>query len=133
MRKACGLCPDFAALMPAGRRYKGDRENGNLPMSLIRQVWLLLLLTLTLAFAGAFGLSMLSARQYLATQLAMKNLDSAQSLAQTLAGQHGDLPTMAATLDRQFEIGFYERLRRARLVRRPVVAAPDARCRAGGG
>ncbi|HSI51600.1 MAG TPA: EAL domain-containing protein [Ideonella sp.] len=80
-------------------------------MSLIRQVWLLLLLTLALAFAGAFGLSMLSARQYLATQLAMKNHDSAQSLAQTLAGQHGDLPSMAATLDRQFEIGFYEHLR----------------------
>lgn len=80
-------------------------------MSLIRQIWLLLLLTLLLAFAATVGLSVASARHYLSTQVSLKNHDSAQSLAQILSSQEGQLPAMARTLDRQFEIGFYERLR----------------------
>ena len=53
-------------------------------MSLIRQVWLLLSVTLVLAFAGAIGVSVHSARHYLQTQLDLKNNDTAQSLALTL-------------------------------------------------
>ena len=40
-------------------------------MSLIRQVWLLLAVTLVLAFAAAFGITVHSARQYLETQLGL--------------------------------------------------------------
>ena len=59
-------------------------------MSLIRQVWLLLALTLVLAFVGATGVSVRSARQYLQTQLDLKNNDTAQALALTLSQQRGD-------------------------------------------
>lgn len=80
-------------------------------MSLIRQIWLLLLLTLVLAFVGGFGLSTWSARHYLTTQISLKNSDSAQSLAAMLASSDGRLPDMVVMLDRQFEMGFYQELR----------------------
>jgi len=38
-------------------------------MSLIRQIWLLLLVTVLMAFLGSFGVWMVSARGYLETQL----------------------------------------------------------------
>lgn len=79
-------------------------------MSLIRQIWLLLLLTLILAFGSAFGLSVFSVRGNLSTQISLKNQDSAQSLAQILA-QQGQLPAMVVTLERQFELGAYQQLR----------------------
>lgn len=79
-------------------------------MSLIRQVWLLLLLALTLAFAGAFGVSVHSARQYLVTQLGIKNSDTAQSLALTLSQQHGDATAMELVVASQFDTGHYERI-----------------------
>ena len=63
-------------------------------MSLIRQVWLLLALTLVLAFAAAFGITVHSTRQYLETQLALKNNDTAQFLALTLSQQKGDATAM---------------------------------------
>lgn len=79
-------------------------------MSLIRQIWLLLLLTLVLAFGGGFGLSLISARTSLSMQIGLQNQNSALSLAQIL-GQDGRLTVMAATLDRQFQLGGYARLR----------------------
>src|SRR3954453_11144128 len=69
-------------------RPSGHRTRGKC-MSLIRQVWLLLTVTLALAFAGAIGVSVLSARQYLETQLAQKNNDAAQAIALTLSQQKG--------------------------------------------
>lgn len=80
-------------------------------MSLIRQVWLLLLTTLVLAFAGAFGVSVHSARQYLQTQLGLKNSDTAQSLALTLSQQKGDLTSMELVIASQFDTGHYRRIR----------------------
>lgn len=47
-------------------------------MSLIRQIWLLLLVTVLMAFLGSFGVWMVSARGYLETQLRLKNADNAQ-------------------------------------------------------
>lgn len=79
-------------------------------MSLIRQVWLLLLLTLSLAFAGAFGVSVQSARHYLETQITLKNNDTAQSLALTLSQQHGDPTAMDLIVASQFDTGHYERI-----------------------
>lgn len=80
-------------------------------MSLIRQVWLLLALTLVLAFAAAFGITVHSARQYLETQLALKNNDTAQFLALTLSQQHGDRTAMELVVASQFDTGFYEQIR----------------------
>ena len=80
-------------------------------MSLIRQVWLLLSVTLVLAFAGAVGVSVHAARHYLQTQLDMKNNDTAQSLALTLSQQKGDQKLLELAISSQFDTGFYERIR----------------------
>jgi diguanylate cyclase (GGDEF)-like protein len=80
-------------------------------MSLIRQVWLLLSVTLVLAFAGALGVSVHAARHYLQTQLNLKNNDTAQSLALTLSQQKGDPVALELAISSQFDTGFYERIR----------------------
>ena len=80
-------------------------------MSLIRQVWLLLTLTLVLAFAGAIGVSVHSARHYLQTQLNLKNNDAAQSLALTLSQQKGDRIAMELSIASQFDTGYYQQIR----------------------
>ena len=80
-------------------------------MSLIRQVWLLLSVTLVLAFAGAIGVSVHSARHYLQAQLNIKNNDTAQSLALSLGPHKGDLESMELVIASQFDTGFYERIR----------------------
>ena len=67
-------------------------------MSLIRQVWLLLLFTLASVFVAAVGVSLHSARQYLDTQLTVKNNDAAQALALTLSQQRGDPTAMELVL-----------------------------------
>ena len=80
-------------------------------MSLIRQVWLLLSVTLVLAFAGAIGVSVHAARHYLQTQLDLKNNDTAQSLALTLGQQKGDPVALELAISSQFDTGSYERIR----------------------
>ena len=80
-------------------------------MSLIRQVWLLLSVTLVLAFAGAIGVSVHAARHYLQTQLNLKNNDTAQSLALTLSQQKGDPVALELAIASQFDTGYYERIR----------------------
>jgi len=84
-------------------------------MSLIRQVWLLLSVTLVLAFAGAIGVSVHAARHYLQAQLVVKNNDTAQSLALTLSqlkADPGGLETARElAISSQFDTGYYERIR----------------------
>jgi diguanylate cyclase (GGDEF)-like protein len=80
-------------------------------MSLIRQVWLMLSVTLVLAFAGAIGVSVHAARHYLQTQLDLKNNDTAQSLALTLSQQKGDPVALELAIASQFDTGYYERIR----------------------
>ncbi len=79
-------------------------------MSLIRQIWLLLLVTLLMAFFGSFAVWMWSARGYLETQLRLKNADNAQSLALNLSQQKGDMPSMDLTVSAMFDTGFYQRI-----------------------
>jgi diguanylate cyclase (GGDEF)-like protein len=79
-------------------------------MSLIRQIWLLLLVTLLLAFFGSFAVWMMSARGYLETQLRIKNADNAQSLALNLSQQKGDMPSMDLTVSAMFDTGYYQRI-----------------------
>lgn len=80
-------------------------------MSLIRQVWLLMIFTVVLAFAGSLTVSTRAARDYLETQLSFKNNDTAQLLALTLAQAKGDTVLMELALSAQFDTGFYEALR----------------------
>ncbi len=59
-------------------------------MSLIRQVWILIMGTIVLASAGSVLMSVWTARGSLETQLSMKNNDNAQTLALSLSQQRGD-------------------------------------------
>ncbi len=79
-------------------------------MSLIRQVWLLLLATVLLAFIGSMGVATTSARDLLQTQLRQKNSDNAASLALALSQQKGDGELMALLMTAQFDTGYYRRV-----------------------
>lgn len=79
-------------------------------MSLIRQMWLLLLGVLLLAFVGSVALSVVSARGYLETQLRLKNNDNAQALALSLSQQKGDVALMELAAAAQFDTGYYQRI-----------------------
>ena len=80
-------------------------------MSLIRQIWLLMLGTVVLAFAGSVTVAVESARNYLQTQLRVKNSDNATSLALALSQQKGDLELMGLLMSAQFDTGFYRRIK----------------------
>lgn len=80
-------------------------------MSLIRQIWLLLALVVGVAFAGGFGLSVVTARDYLADQISFKDNDAAQSIALALGQQKGDRAGMEAVLASQFDTGHYASMR----------------------
>ena len=54
-------------------------------MSLIRQIGLLLLATLVLAWAGSVAVNVQSVRETLQTQLRLKNSDNATALALVLS------------------------------------------------
>jgi EAL domain-containing protein (putative c-di-GMP-specific phosphodiesterase class I)/GGDEF domain-containing protein len=80
-------------------------------MSLIRQIWLLMLGTVLLAYAGSVTVSVDSARRYLETQLRLKNADNATSLALALSQQKGDRELMGLLMSAQFDTGFYRRIK----------------------
>jgi diguanylate cyclase (GGDEF)-like protein len=90
-------------------------------MSLIRQVWLLLLMTLLLAFAASVGVTVESARSYLQTQLRLKNADNAAALALALSQQKGDRALLELLLAAQFDTGYYQRIRFIDSAGRPAV------------
>lgn len=80
-------------------------------MSLIRQVWLLVLGIIVFALVGSVASSIWTARGYLQTQLALKNSDNAQSLALTLSQQGGDRALIELAISAQFDIGHYRSIR----------------------
>ena len=80
-------------------------------MPLIRQIWLLLLATLLLAFAGSAVVTVASARDTFQTQLGLKNSDNAGSLALVLSQQKGDIELMGLVVSSQFDTGYYRRIR----------------------
>lgn len=77
-------------------------------MSLIRQVWLVVVATLVLAFAGSFAVTIVSARHYVQTQLSVKNNDNAAALALSLSQQGGDWELMELLVAAQFDTGHYQ-------------------------
>lgn len=80
-------------------------------MSLIRQIWLLLVGALLLAFFGSVGVAVESARDALQTQLRLKNSDNAASLALALSQQRGDPQLMELLMAAQFDTGFYRQIK----------------------
>ena len=80
-------------------------------MSLIRQIWLLLLTTVLLAFVGSVTVAVLSARDTMQTQLAIKNNDNAATLAMSLSQQQGDAALMGLLMAAQFDTGYFRSIR----------------------
>ncbi|MBV5276377.1 hypothetical protein JZU56_00585, partial [bacterium] len=54
-------------------------------MSMYRQLWLAMIVSMLLALGGSLLASMLSARGYLESQLSIKNTDNASALALSLS------------------------------------------------
>lgn len=79
-------------------------------MSLIRQIWLLLVVTVVLSLLASVTVGVASARETLQTQLRLKNADNAQALALALSQQHGDATLIDLLLAAQFDTGFYRRI-----------------------
>lgn len=80
-------------------------------MSLIRQIWLLLLGAVLLAFVGSVAVNVDAARETLQTQLRLKNSDNATALALVLSQQKGDRALMELAIASQYDTGFYRRIR----------------------
>ena len=80
-------------------------------MSLFRQLWLTVMISMVLAFGGSFALSMLTARDYLAQQLSTKNSDNAASLALSMSQQPQDAVTVELLVAALFDSGHYQLIR----------------------
>ena len=80
-------------------------------MSLFRQLWLAVIASTVIAFAGSFVVSMLTARQYLAEQLAVKNNDNASSLALSMSQLDKDPITIELQIAAVFDSGQYASVR----------------------
>lgn len=80
-------------------------------MSLFRQLWLAVIASTMIAFAGSFVASMLTARHYLEHQLAIKNNDNAASLALSMSQLGKDPVTVELQVAAVFDSGQYAAIR----------------------
>lgn len=80
-------------------------------MSLMRQIAWLVLGVVLASLVGAVGLSTLSTRQLMRTQLELKNADNAQALGLALSQQRGDAELIKLLMSAQFDTGAYEFVR----------------------
>ena len=80
-------------------------------MSLFRQLWLAVIASTIIAFAGSFVVSMLTARHYLEQQLAVKNNDNAASLALSMSQMKKDPVTIELQVAAVFDSGQYATIR----------------------
>ncbi len=79
-------------------------------MSLFRQLWLAVIVSTLIAFVGSFAVSMMTARQYLEKQLAIKNNDNAASLALSMSQMEKDPVTLELQVAALFDSGQYARI-----------------------
>ncbi len=75
-------------------------------MSLMRQVWLLVLGLVGLSLLGGELVSVVSVRQLMQTQLQIKNSDNAAALALALSQQRGEPELMELLISAQFDTGY---------------------------
>lgn len=79
-------------------------------MSLIKQLWLGIIVLLLLALGGSFFISFFSAKVYLQEQLQLKNMDNATSLALSMSQLDKDPVTLELLISAQFDTGHYRRI-----------------------
>ncbi len=96
-------------------------------MSLSKQLWLAVIILLTLVFGASLVVSSLSARGYLEQQLSIKNADNANMLALLLSQQGDDRAGQEQILANQFGTGFYEIIQLADTAGDEVIRLEDNR------
>ena len=77
-------------------------------MSLIRQLWLAVVVSTLVAFVGSLSISVWSARSYLIEQLERKNSDNASSLALAMTQQEKDPVNIELQVAALFDTGYYQ-------------------------
>ncbi|RYY75250.1 MAG: EAL domain-containing protein [Gammaproteobacteria bacterium] len=77
-------------------------------MSLIKQLWIAIIVMLLLAMGGSFTISVMSAKSYLEEQLRIKNMDNANTLALSMSQMEKDPVTFELLVSAQFDTGHYE-------------------------
>jgi predicted signal transduction protein with EAL and GGDEF domain len=80
-------------------------------MSLFRQLWLAVIASAVIAFAGSFIVSTLTARHYLERQLAIKNNDNAATLALAMSQLDKEPVTIELQIAAVFDSGQYATVR----------------------
>jgi len=76
-------------------------------MSLIKQLWLAIIIILSLAFAGAFILNTVASKHYFEQQLQAKNDDNANTLALSITQLEKNPVALNLLLSAQFDTGHY--------------------------
>ena len=77
-------------------------------MSMYRQLWLAIIISMLLALGGSLFASILSAHRYLESQLSIKNTDSASLLALSLGQGDPDALSVELAVSALFDGGHYE-------------------------
>ncbi|MDZ7904834.1 MAG: EAL domain-containing protein [Cypionkella sp.] len=80
-------------------------------MSMYRQLWLAIVISMLLALGGSLLVSLLSARGYLESQLSIKNSDNANALALSLSQGNPDEVMADLVVASLFDSGHYELIR----------------------
>lgn len=80
-------------------------------MSLIKQLWLAIILLMSLAFSASFVINTITSKQYLEQQLEMKNTDNAVSLALSISQMEKDPVAVNLMISAQFDNGHYDFIR----------------------
>jgi diguanylate cyclase (GGDEF)-like protein len=92
-------------------------------MSLIKQLWIGIIVLLLLVLGGNFVISTITAKTYLQEQLRLKNIDNANSLALSISQMPDKDPvTLELLITAQFDVGHYEYIIFQDANRTPIVA-----------
>lgn len=92
-------------------------------MSLIKQLWIGIIVLLLLVLGGNFVISTITAKTYLQDQLRLKNIDNANSLALSISQMPDKDPvTLELLITAQFDAGHYEYIIFQDTNKTPIVA-----------
>lgn len=92
-------------------------------MSLIKQLWIGIIVLLLLVLSGNFVISTITAKTYLQEQLRLKNIDNANSLALSISQMPDKDPvTLELLITAQFDAGHYEYIIFQDADKQPIVA-----------
>lgn len=92
-------------------------------MSLVKQLWIGIIIMLLLVLGGNFAISTITAKTYLEDQLRLKNIDNANSLALSISQlPEKDLVTLELLITAQFDAGHYEYIIFQDQNNKPIVA-----------